>query len=161
MSHHSGLCFLLITGTALAAGGAGQVAPWTYRVELNANAGAGGLLHGDRNWGRGADYGFSIGVRPFVQPYLAGGPGFIRADYSNRCELCVFDVDPITGDLLPRVIEGRTQANKLGLAFAAGVKFALHPRLSIRPELLLVDTTAGSGWNFLRYRFQIGAGFHF
>ncbi len=98
---------------------------------------------------------FSIGVRPFPGALSRAkqgaalpcrGPGLIRADYSNRCELCVFDVDPLTGALQPRLIEGRTTANQLGLAFAAGMNIALHPRLSIRPE---------------RYRVQIGAGLHF
>jgi opacity protein-like surface antigen len=193
---------------ALASAADEQTAPWHYRVELFGNAGAGRLNHGSRNWGRGADYGFGIGVRPFsgalnglgfevqtakltdekgsavlsssldtrfvavnalyhfrgrtrFQPYLLGGYGRITADYYTRCTECVFDVDPVTGALTPRLVEERTRAAKAGVTFGAGMKIAVHRRFSIRPELFLLDTTPGTGWNFGRFRFQVGAGLHF
>jgi len=105
-------------------------------------------------------YHFRNGAR--TQPYVFGGLGHVKADYVHRCRDCVFDVDPVTGKLISRgVTESRSEGGKAGVAFGAGLKMAVHRRLSIRPELLLVDTTPGSGWNWEWVRLQIGLGVHF
>jgi len=59
------------------------------------------------------------------------------------------------------LMESRSEGSKAGVVFGAGLKMAVHRRLSIRPELLLVDTTPGSGWNWEWVRLQIGLGVHF
>jgi opacity protein-like surface antigen len=97
-----------------------------------------------------------------VQPYAFGGLGYVMADYTHRCADCVFDRDPVTGALVSRgVIEERIESSKVGLAFGAGANIAVHRRLSVRPEVLLADTTAGSGWNWGWVRLQVGLGVHF
>lgn len=183
--------------------------PWRYRVELFASTGTGGFNNGNRSWGRGGDYGFGVGVRPFsgvlnalgfevqtarltdrkvvdsistrsldhrfiavnalyhflpntrFQPYLLGGYGRVTANYDTTCTECVFDVDAVTGALTPRLMEEKIRARKGGITFGAGMKIGIHPRLWLRPEFFFLNTTTGKGWNFARYRFQIGAGVHF
>jgi opacity protein-like surface antigen len=97
-----------------------------------------------------------------TQPFVFGGVGHVSVDYTSRCTDCVFDVDPVTGKLVSRgVTESHTQAGKTGLTFGAGLKIAPIKYLSVRPELLLVDTTPGSGPNWGWLRIQIGLGVHF
>lgn len=97
-----------------------------------------------------------------TQPFVFGGLGHVAVDYTHRCTDCVFDVDPVTGNLVSRgVTESRTQDSKTGVAFGAGLKIAPARHLSIRPELLLVDTTPGSGANWGWLRLQLGLGLHF
>ncbi len=105
-------------------------------------------------------YHFRSGTR--TQPYVFGGVGHVKVEYTHRCVDCVFDEDPITGKLVSRgVSESHTQAGKTGVTLGAGLKIAVQKHLSIRPELLLVDTTGGSGWNWGWVRLQIGMGLHF
>ncbi len=105
-------------------------------------------------------YHFRSGAR--TQPYVFGGVGHVRVAYSQQCVDCVFDVDPITGELVSRgVSKSRTQAGKTGVTLGAGLKIAVQRHLSVRPELLFVDTTGGSGWNWGWVRLQIGLGLHF
>ena len=105
-------------------------------------------------------YHFRSGAR--TQPYVFGGAGHVRVDYSHRCVDCVFDEDPITGKLVSRgVSDWRTQAGKTGVTLGAGLKIAVQRHLSVQPELLFVDTTGGSGWNWGWVRLQIGLGLHF
>jgi opacity protein-like surface antigen len=106
-----------------------------------------------------AVYHFRNGAK--TQPYVFGGLGLVKVDYYRRCVTCVFDVDPVTGEWIPRVTEDIMSGSKVGVTFGAGLKIALHRRLSIRPELLFVDTTPGSGWNWAWVRLQIGVGAHF
>ncbi len=97
-----------------------------------------------------------------TQPYVFGGLGHVNVDYTYRCVDCVFDQDPITGELVSRgVTESRSKGSKLGVTLGAGMKIAVHRHLSIRPELLFVDTTPGSGFNWAWVRLQIGLGVHF
>ena len=96
-----------------------------------------------------------------AQPYVYGGLGRVDVDYYRRCVACVFDRDPVTGELVPRVTEENVSGSKLGVTLGAGLKIALHNHLSIRPELLFVNTTPGSGWNWGWVRLQIGLGAHF
>jgi opacity protein-like surface antigen len=97
-----------------------------------------------------------------MQPFVFGGLGHVSVDYTSRCTDCVFDVDPVTGKLVSRgVTVSRTQEGKTGLTFGAGLKIAPFKHLSIRPELLFVDTTPGSGANWGWVRIQIGLGVHF
>jgi opacity protein-like surface antigen len=96
-----------------------------------------------------------------VQPYILGGLGFVTAEYFTRCDVCVFDVDPTTGALIPRSTQNRVEASKTGITLGGGVKVAVHRHLSIRPELFYADTTPGSGWNWNWFRLQIAVGLHF
>lgn len=187
-----------------------QAQPWRYKAEIFGNIAHGRFYHGDNLWGKGADYGGGVGVRPFsgrlrgfgfelqlahlnqgvltstgsskqldsrllmgnvlyhfrsgarTQPYVFGGVGRVKVDYTHRCVDCVFDEDPITGELVSRgVTDSRAQAGKTGVTLGGGLKIAVQRHLSIRPELLLVDTTGGSGWNWGWVRLQIGLGLHF
>ena len=81
-------------------------------------------------------------------------------DYSSHCGNCVFEEDPVTGQLVPRSQDWRTQASKAGISLGGGLKIAVHDHLSIRPELFIMDTTAGSGWNWNWVRLRIGIGLH-
>ena len=96
-----------------------------------------------------------------TQPYVFGGLGHVKADYHRRCTACVFDVDPVTGEWIPRITDSIASGSKVGVTLGTGLKIALFRHLSIRPELLLVNTTAGSGWNWGWVRLQIGVGAHF
>ena len=107
----------------------------------------------------GVVYNFRGGSR--VQPYVFGGPGWVTASYSTSCDACVMTKDPVSGQLSNVPYHWQTKATKIGVAGAFGVKIALHRRIWIRPEFLLVDTTAGVGWNWMWIRFQLGAGIHF
>ena len=97
-----------------------------------------------------------------TQPFVSGGLGHVTVDYTSRCTDCVFDVDPVTGKLVSRgVTVSHTQEGKTGVTFGAGLKIAPIKHLSVRPELLFVDTTPGSGPNWGWVRVQIGLGVHF
>ena len=105
-------------------------------------------------------YHFRNGMK--TQPYVFGGLGHVNVDYTRRCVDCVFDEDPITGKLVSRVVtESRSMGSKVGVTLGAGLKIAVHRHLSIRPELLFVDTTPWSGFNWAWVRLQIGLGAHF
>jgi len=95
-----------------------------------------------------------------VQPYLFGGLGRVKANYTFYCENCVYDVDPVTSELVPGIQEERVEATKTGVSIGGGLKIAIQRHVSIRPEFLLMDTTIGSGWNWSWLRVQIGIGLH-
>ena len=59
------------------------------------------------------------------------------------------------------VSEWNSVGSKMGVTLGGGVKIAINRHLSVRPELLLVDTTPGSGWTWAWFRLQIGMGVHF
>jgi opacity protein-like surface antigen len=96
-----------------------------------------------------------------VAPFVAGGLARLRVNYQRRCDGCVFDVDPITGGLVPRTLEEGVDASKTGVAFGGGVTIALPGRVFVKPEILVVDTTAGSGWNWGALTLQTGVGLRF
>ncbi len=96
-----------------------------------------------------------------VQPYMLGGLGFIRARYTRDCSGCVFNLDPVTQQLTPIPFRSEAHGAKAGLTMGGGLKIAVHPHISLRPEILLVTTTPGEGWNWGWLRAQIGVGCHF
>ncbi len=106
-------------------------------------------------------YHFRNGAK--TQPYVFGGLGHVKVNYaSSSCGGCVYYVpDPVTGEVVPRVDEERIIDSKIGITFGVGVKASLFRHVSIRPELLFVDTTPGSGWNWGWVRLQLGVGAHF
>jgi opacity protein-like surface antigen len=99
--------------------------------------------------------------RTRVQPYVLGGIGVVRAHRFRFCGNCVATKDPVTGALTPLPYTEDIRATKQGVTAGAGIKVAVHRRVSIRPELFFVDTTPGRGWNWAWVRFQLGVGFHF
>lgn len=97
-----------------------------------------------------------------IQPYLFAGLGHVSADYTYSCTDCVFDRDPVTNVLTSRgVQESRDKGSKNGFAFGTGLELAVRRHVSIRPELLLADTTPGSGYNWSWVQVQIGLGVRF
>jgi opacity protein-like surface antigen len=104
-------------------------------------------------------YHFRSGTR--IQPFASIGIGHLKANYSRNCSSCVFDVEPGTGKLIPRQLESEYEGSKTGIAIGAGLKFAINRHLSIRSQVQLMDTTAGSGINLSWLRFQLGLGVHF
>jgi opacity protein-like surface antigen len=212
MSGLKRLYFVLLLATWPARTMTAQEKPpdsWQYRVEVNANIGAGSFYHGEARWGSGLEYGGGLGVRPFrgwlrrlgfelqmtrhntttevpgyksekldsrmimgnvlyhfrsgsrIQPYVLAGIGRMKVDYAVRCVSCLFTVDPITGQSIPIPSEYFVRDTKTGIGLGGGVKFAITRHISIRPELVVVDTTLGSGWNWNWLKSQVGIGFHF
>jgi opacity protein-like surface antigen len=104
-------------------------------------------------------YHFRSGMR--VQPFASIGIGHIKANYSRNCSSCVFDVEPGTGKLIPRQSESGYEGSKAGITIGAGLKIAINRHLSIRSQVQLADTTAGSGINLSWPRLQLGLGVHF
>ncbi len=105
-------------------------------------------------------YHFRSGTK--VQPFASVGIGNVKAYYSNKCENCVFDVEPGTGKLIPRQSEWRAyNESKIGITIGGGLKIAIHRHLLIRSQVQVVDMTAGSGINLSWLRLQIGLGVHF
>jgi opacity protein-like surface antigen len=105
-------------------------------------------------------YHFHSGTK--AQPYVFVGLGHVKADHVRLCRDCILDWDPVTGKPVSRgVTEWRNEGSKMGVTTGVGLKIAVHRHLSIRPELLLVNTTPGSGWNWGWVRLQIGLGAHF
>jgi opacity protein-like surface antigen len=95
-----------------------------------------------------------------VQPFVVGGLGMVRAEYRFTCSECVFNEDPITGQLIPIPYLEQIHATKLGITLGTGIKLAVTRHISLRPQILLVNTTPGSGYNWTWTRFQFGTGFH-
>ncbi len=104
-------------------------------------------------------YHFRSGTR--FQPYMLAGIAHMRVDYRARCETCLYNLDPVTGQSIPVPSEWGVRDSKTGIGLGGGLKVAINRHLWIRPELLVVDTTAGSGWNWLWLKSQIGLGVHF
>ncbi len=100
--------------------------------------------------------------RSRIQPYLLGGFSYVNADYTYRCVDCVFTPEPVTGRLVSRgVVESLESGSKSGFNFGGGVTIALRRYFSVRPEILLTDTTAGSGYNWGWMQLQVGLGMRF
>ncbi|MBZ5582341.1 MAG: porin family protein [Acidobacteriia bacterium] len=99
--------------------------------------------------------------RTRVQPYVLGGLGIVNAHYTRTCSACVFNMDPVTKQLTPIPYQSDVQDSKAGLTIGFGLKLAVHRHVSIRPEVLFVDTTPGKGPNWGWLRVQAGVGRHF
>jgi opacity protein-like surface antigen len=104
-------------------------------------------------------YHFRSGTR--VQPFVSAGMGRIKMEYSYNCTDCVFVPDPVTGELVSVPQHWESKGSKNGIIFGGGMKIAVNRHFSIRPELILADTTAGTGPNWNWVRLQIGMGIHF
>jgi hypothetical protein len=104
-------------------------------------------------------YHFRGGTR--VQPFVSAGMGRIQMEYSYNCTDCVFVPDPVTGELVSVPQHWESKGSKNGIIFGGGLKIAVNRHFSIRPELILADTTAGTGPNWNWVRLQIGMGIHF
>lgn len=92
-----------------------------------------------------------------VQPFVFGGVGMLKADFTLRGISEWIDAQ---GHHLERTTE-RVDASKLAVGLGAGVKASIGRGFAIRPEVRFLDTTPGRGWNFGSIRFSIGVGYHF
>jgi len=86
--------------------------------------------------------------RSRTQLYLVGGVGLLNADYTY--------VAPND----PNYVE-KSKGSKMAINFGAGIKARIALRLSVRPELRLIDTTIGKGYNWSYIRFSVALGYHF
>jgi hypothetical protein len=92
-----------------------------------------------------------------VQPFVSGGLGYVSADHTQECTECAFDLDPLTGRRTSRGgLRWRSHGTKFGIAAGAGVKVALRRHLAIRADLLITDTTPGTGYNWGWLQPQVG-----
>ncbi len=96
-----------------------------------------------------------------VQPFVLAGIGNVKAENNYSCTECVYMPDPATGELVSIPQYYHSKESKTGIVLGGGIKIALHRHLSIRPEVILADTTPGSGPNWSWIRMQIGVGVHF
>jgi opacity protein-like surface antigen len=96
-----------------------------------------------------------------VQPFVLAGIGHVKKEDSYSCTECVYMPDPVTGELVSIPQYYHSKESKTGIVLGGGMKIALHRHLSIRPEIILADTTPGSGPNWTWFRCQIGVGVHF
>jgi opacity protein-like surface antigen len=122
--------------------------PWSVSKDLDSRLLMGNVL-----------FHFRSGTR--VQPYALAGIGHVEVDYKTQCVNCIYNVDPVTGQLVPVPYGWKVRDSKTGISLGGGLKIDINRHLSIRPELLVVDTTAGTGWNWLWLKSQIGFGVHF
>jgi len=88
-----------------------------------------------------------------LQPYVAGGLGVLKADYSQRIRGGA--VLGSTEDYVDTV-----KADHMLLNIGAGIKARLVRGLAIRPEVRFYDTTIGSGYNWASIRFSVGVGYY-
>ncbi len=92
-------------------------------------------------------------------PFL--GFGHMRARYSRYCDTCVFIMDPGTGKLIPIPEFWKVEGSKNGLVLGGGFRIGLLRHLSFRPEVTVLDTTPGSGYNWAWMRISAGIGISF
>lgn len=90
-----------------------------------------------------------------AQPYLSAGLGYLKADYVRTCTACVFDVDPVTGEMTPIVQQQVIRSRRAVFTVAGGIKIAVHRHFWIRPEIL----GSGGDKSFIRYRLCLGIHF--
>ncbi len=88
-----------------------------------------------------------------VQPYVAGGLGVLRADYTE-----LIKGGAVLGSTEDYVF--RVDTNEMVLNIAAGVKARLVRGLAVRPEVRFYNTTMGSGYNFGSIRLSLGIGYY-
>jgi hypothetical protein len=93
-----------------------------------------------------------------TQPYVAGGIGFLKADYTYRYLSEWYDGN---GDFYQEHKVEVSKDSKMAIRIAGGIKFAVTNQFSIRPELQILDTTIGEGYNWSQIGLSVAAGFHF
>jgi hypothetical protein len=94
-----------------------------------------------------------------IQPYVMGGIGILKADYTQQGYSEWYDGGP-GGEYHEEYWTERVNASKMAINLGVGLKAAIRSNLSIRPELTLIDTTPGSGYNWGSLRLSIGVGYH-
>ncbi len=92
-----------------------------------------------------------------VQPFLKGGAGVVRSDYTSHWISDWFDDQGIhhIGPAFEQV-----RASKFGIDLGAGINAAIGHNFSIRGEVLIVDTTPGEGYNWGVLLLNTGIGYH-
>jgi opacity protein-like surface antigen len=158
-------------GSGASYGGGVAVRPfsgWLHRFGFEARAAGLSDATGDSRSSTRLDaslYAFDVVFHPAnysrVQPYVLGGVGLVNARYSRDCSVCVYNRDPLTGEMTPIPYHWETKDTKAGVSVGFGLKVAVQRRISIRSEMLYVDTTPGPGWNWGCLRLQVGVGLHF
>jgi opacity protein-like surface antigen len=93
-----------------------------------------------------------------VQPYVVGGVGILKADYTRKGYSEWYELPE--WEYHEEYWTDRIDASKMAINLGVGLKAALTPNLSIRPELQILDTTPGSGYNWRSVRLSIGVGYH-
>jgi len=88
-----------------------------------------------------------------VQPYVLGGIGALRGE-----TLVTITYGDEEGNYTQEFHQ--SSLNKLGLELGGGVKVALTPSFSIRPEFRVLDTTPGSGYNLSVPQLTVGVAYH-
>jgi hypothetical protein len=94
-----------------------------------------------------------------IQPYVMGGIGILKADYTWQGYSERYDGGP-DGEYHEEYWTERTNASKMAINFGLGLKAVLTKNLSIRPEFTVTDTTPGSGYNWGVLRVSLGVGYH-
>lgn len=93
-----------------------------------------------------------------VQPYVIGGIGLLKANYTQTGYSEWYDLPG--WDYHEEHWTETVDASKMAITFGAGIKAAVNPKLSLRPEISLIDTTPGSGYNWGSFRVSLGVGYH-
>ncbi len=94
-----------------------------------------------------------------IQPYVVGGVGVLKADYTRKGVSEWYDGGP-GGEYHEEYWTDRVNASKMAINLGVGLKAVIRNNFSIRPELTLIDTTPGSGYNWASLRLSIGVGYH-
>ena len=94
-----------------------------------------------------------------IQPYVMGGIGILKADYTRHGYSERYDGGP-DGEYHEEYWTNRVKASKMAINLGVGTKAAITDNLSIRPELNLIDTTPGSGYNWGYLSLSLGVGYH-
>ena len=94
-----------------------------------------------------------------IQPYAMGGIGILKADYTRQGYSEWYDGGP-DGEYHEEYWTRRVNESKMAINLGVGIKAAITKNLSIRPELTVIDTTPGSGYNWGVLRVSLGIGYH-
>jgi hypothetical protein len=86
-----------------------------------------------------------------------GGIGLLKADYTRTGFSEWYDEN---WDYHEEFWTHPVNASKMAVSLGFGLKIRLKSKFSIRPELQLIDTTPGSGYNWGLIRVSIGMGYH-
>jgi opacity protein-like surface antigen len=92
------------------------------------------------------------------QPYVVGGIGVLKADYTRRGYSEWYNLPE--WEYHEEYWTERVNESKVAINVGVGLKAAISPNLSIRPELSLIDTTPGSGYNWASLRLSLSVGYH-
>jgi hypothetical protein len=92
-----------------------------------------------------------------VQPFVYGGIGAMSADFALNGLSDWYDD---SGHHTEATVQ-RVSAGKLLMDVGAGLKIHAGRRLVVRPELRMLSTTPGSGWNFAHLAISVGVGYSF